>query len=84
MVRSVDLLIDLQRPLRVTERPLQVPFGLKNLTDVVGAFPPNVPRSIIWPSFQKTALPSGPPLSGSISLFPENPATSPFAVIQLP
>jgi hypothetical protein len=32
MVRSVDFLIDLQRTLRVTERPVQVPFMLKRNT----------------------------------------------------
>ena len=32
----VDLLVDLERPLRVFQRSLQLPLSLQNLADVVG------------------------------------------------
>ena len=37
MFGAVDLFIDLQSPLCVCERPVQVPFVLENLADVAGA-----------------------------------------------
>src|SRR5439155_20645554 len=44
---------------------------------------PSVPRSMISPSFQRTAWKIGPPVSGSISLVVEPPAIHPRALITL-